>query len=182
MKPRDIDLMQHADGELPLEGATLDADARAKLGALRDLGDAVRGHLELRADEAAPRLARMWDEIDKQISLPADAAPAKKKVAKPGVWKRFAAWLDDHRGHVLTGLVSAGAVAAIMLWLRPGGETVFMPENNGGSTSASFKRQAPQVESLDTPDGTPSVFTIEGEGDEGGSTVIMVTPDDVEGT
>ncbi len=182
MKPRDIDLMQHADGELALpDEAKLDAEARAKLGALRDLRDVVRGHLELRADEAAPRLARMWDEIDKQLSFSDGAAPAKKP-AKPGVWKRLVTWLDDHRGHVLTGLVSAGAVAAIMLWLRPGGETVFMPENNGGSTPASFKRQAPQVESLDTPDGTPSVFTIEGEGDEGGSTVIMVTPDDVEGT
>jgi hypothetical protein len=179
VKPRDIDLMQHADGELPLEGTTLDADARAKLGALRDLGEAVRGHLELRADEAAPRLARMWEEIDKQLSFPAERV---KAPARPGLWKRFATWLDDHRAHVLTGLVSAGAVAAIMLWLRPGGETVFMPENNGGSTPASFKRQAPQVESLDTPEGTPSVFTIEGEGDEGGSTVIMVTPDDVEGT
>ena len=119
MKPRDIDLMQHADGELPLEGTQLDAEARAKLGALRDLGEAVRGHLELRADEASPRLARMWEEIDKQLSFPADVK--EKKVAKPGLWKRFATWLDDHRGHVLTGLVSAGAVAAIMLWLRPGG-------------------------------------------------------------
>jgi hypothetical protein len=176
VKPRDIDLMQHADGELDL-GPDLqdDAAARDKLGALRDLGEAVRGHLELKADEVEQRkaFARMWSEIDKQI------AP---KPAPPGLWKRFGAWIEDHRGHVLTGLVSAGAVAAIMLWLRPGSQTVFMPENNGSAAPASFKRQAPQVESLDTPDGTGNVFTIEGEGDEGATTVIMVTPDDVEGT
>jgi hypothetical protein len=166
--------MQHADGELDL-GPDLDGAARAKLDALRDLGEAVRGHLELKADDVERRdaFASMWTAIDKQI------AP---KPAPPGLWKRFGAWIEDHRGHVLTGLVSAGAVAAIMLWLRPGGETVFMPENNGSTGPASFKRQAPQVESLDTPDGTGNVFTIEGEGDEGATTVIMVTPDDVEGT
>ncbi|HTJ43135.1 MAG TPA: hypothetical protein VL463_13615 [Kofleriaceae bacterium] len=186
-KPRDIDLMQLADGELDAASAarvesSLDDRAREKLGALRDLGTVVRGHLELRADEADARLARMWGEIDKQIS-PAAKVPAKKKA---GAWERFTSWIDSHRGHVMTGLVSAGAVAAIMWWVRPGGSTtVYVPEGGGSGTQpASLKRQAPQVESLDTPEGSSgNVFTIEGDGDDDGSTtVILVTPDDVEGT
>jgi hypothetical protein len=182
-RPTDIELMQQADGELDAEAAArveraVEADARARgvIAGVRGLGDAVRGHLELAADEADPRLARMWGAVERSIAPP----------AKAGLWARFVGWLDDHRGHVMTGLLSAGAVAALMLWLRPGGgsSTVYLPEGQvDGTQPASLKRQAPRVESLDTPEGTSgNVFTIEGEGDEGTTTVIMVTPDDVEGT
>jgi hypothetical protein len=194
-KPRDIDLMQLADGELDrAQAARLEAGlpgddgARAKLDAIRDLGEVVRGHLELRADEADPKLARMWGEIDKRIAL--DAAPSTRAKApaktpgKRGVWGSIAAWLDDHRGHVLTGLVSAGAVAAIMLWLRPAGgdRTVFVPGGSGdGVQPVVLKHQAAQIETLDTPQGsTGNVFTI--EDDDGSTAVILVTPNDVEGT
>ena len=186
-RPTDLELMQLADDEL--DGAAAeraraaverDARARGVVGGVRVVGDAVRSHLELAADDADPRLARLWDRVERQIGAP---APAPKRA---GVWARFTGWLDDRRGYVLTGLVSAGAVAALMLWLRPGGSatTIYTPEGTiDGTVPASLKRQAPQVESLDTPEGsTGSVFTIQGEGDEGTTTVIMVTPDDVEGT
>lgn len=190
-KLRDVDLMQLADGELdPVAAARVEAQlddaGRTKLAALRELGEAVRGHLELRADEADGRLARMWDEIDKQLA-PRAAPPVRARAPRPGVWSRFSGWLDAHRGHVLTGLVSAGAVAALMWWMRPAGTstTMYVPEGGGGPIKpVSLQRQAPQVESLDTPeDSTANVFTIQSDNDdEGATTVILVTPDDVEGT
>jgi len=188
-RPTDLELMQLADDELDGDAASRvtaaverDARARGVVGGVREVGDAVRSHLELAADDADPRLARLWDRVERQIGAPAPV----KKAAKKSVWARFTGWLDDHRGHVLTGLLSAGAVAALMLWLRPGGSatTIYTPEGTiDGTVPASLKRQAPRVESLDTPEGTSgTVFTIQGDGDEGTTTVIMVTPDDVEGT
>ena len=188
-RPSDLELMQLADGELDdataaRVEASLDDDGRAKLTALREMQEAVRGHLELRADEVDRRLSKMWGEVEKQVARPAPSAPARG-AARRGLWARFTTWLDDHRGHVFTGLVSAGAVAAIMLWLRPGGSsrTVFMPEDGSNVQPVSLKRQAPQVESLDTPEGTTGNVFIEKDDDgNGGTAVILVTPNDVEGT
>src|SRR5690349_2902135 len=158
---KDSDVMLLADDELdPAEAAQVEAamgaEQRAKLVAVRDLGEAVRGHLELSADAAAPRLARMWDELDKRISIDAaEAAPAKvpaKAAPAPSFWSRFGQWLDQHRSHVMTGVLSAGAVAAIAFLVRPApvptaspGDTmaqvhapvVPVPDGSGGS--------APQV-------------------------------------
>jgi anti-sigma factor RsiW len=197
--PRDSELMQLADGELdPTAAAVVEAamgtSERAKVAALRDLGEAVRGHLELQADAASPRLARLWDEIDKRITIaerekaPAPAAPAP---APPGFWGRLGRWLDDHRSHVVTGVLSAGAVAAVALFLQPapgGVKTVYVtnPTPGIGSDVAApaaptlVRSTPPVVESLEVTGGTGTVFTIEDE--DGGTAVIWVTPEDtVEG-
>lgn len=198
MPTRDSDLMQLADGELdPATAADLEAglapDGRAKLAALRDLREAVRGHLELRADEAEPRLVGMWAEIDKRLSL--DAPPVRQpagrtREAKPqGLWARFARWVDDHRSHVLTGVLSAGAVAALALVLRPQDRLVekvvqvpvaVAPTQAPGKPQVQVVSTPPAVESLDVAGGTGTVWTI--EDDDGKTAVIWVTPDDtVEG-
>jgi anti-sigma factor RsiW len=197
--PRDSELMQLADGELdPTAAAVVESamgtSERAKVAALRDLGEAVRGHLELQADAASPRLARLWDEIDKRITIaerekaPAPAAPAP---APPGFWGRLGRWLDDHRSHVFTGVLSAGAVAAVALFLQPapgGVKTVYVtnPTPGIGSDVAApaaptlVRSTPPVVESLEVTGGTGTVFTIEDE--DGGTAVIWVTPEDtVEG-
>jgi anti-sigma factor RsiW len=191
--------MQLADGELdPTAAAVVEAamgtSERAKVAALRDLGEAVRGHLELQADAASPRLARLWDEIDKRITIaerekaPAPAAPAP---APPGFWGRLGRWLDDHRSHVFTGVLSAGAVAAVALFLQPapgGVKTVYVTNPTPGigtdvaaPTAPTLVRSTPPVvESLEVTGGTGTVFTIEDE--DGGTAVIWVTPEDtVEG-
>lgn len=191
--PRDSELMQLADGELdPTAAAAVQAalgpDQRAKMAALRDLGDAVRGHLELSADAAAPRLARMWDEIDKRIELDqSQKAPAR--AAGPGFWGRVGRWLEDHRSHVMTGVLSAGAVAALALLVqpRPDTRTVYVtapaPMIVGGDAPLMpvvMRSTPPVVESLDVMNGTGTVFTLEDE--DGGTAVIWVSPDDtVEG-
>ena len=204
---RDSDLMLLADGELDaaqvaeLEAA-LEPEHRAKMAAIGDLGHAVRGHLELSTDEAAPRMARMWEEIDKRISLDARAATPTKAIPAPargtdqasprGFWGSVTRWFDDHRSHVMTGVLSAGAVAAVTLFLGSRRETIEKPvyvstptvqvPETGGPAGARPRLVStpPSVDTLDVTGGSGTVFTIEDE--DGGTAVIWVTSEDtVEG-
>jgi len=199
--PPDSDLMAFADGELDeLESRELEArlgrggNLRGKGEGVREIGDVVRGHLELSAD-AVPQMKfdNLWREIDKAIDREAEAVPAKAKAAPvedAGLLRRIGRWFDRYRGHILTGAVSAGAVAALALLLR---DPTVAPGGGGGandlaSGSARTGSNGPQlvnyqpteIESLDTPDGTGTVFNLEDE--DGSTTVIWVTPEDtVEG-
>lgn len=174
----DLELMQHADGELD---ETLDAkirariekdvDSRTKVESLAQVSELVRGHLELSSDELLDRrFQSMWRNIDKAL----DAEPKT-------FWSRVSGWFERYRGHVITGMVSAGAVAALAIVLRPGSsetprETGFAPI----SVQPAALRSAPSIESLDTPGGTGTVLNLEDE--DGNTAVIWVTPEDtVEG-
>ena len=179
----DIELMQHADGELGErevvqveERLAGDLEARTKQESLAQVDDVLRSHLELAADNVSERrFDAMWKEIDVAIG----PAPARS-----GVWARIAGWLDRYRGHLITGAVSAGAVAALALILRPGGSG-----HDDGTQAArpgaidvrpASMRAEPEIESLDTPDGEGTVLQLEDE--DGHTTVIWVTPEDtVEG-
>ncbi|MBC7974960.1 MAG: hypothetical protein H7138_08235 [Myxococcales bacterium] len=173
----DLELMEYADGELEREDAELlarlerDPEARGKVEAVRQLGELVRGHLELSADAVHDaKLAAMWRRIDDQIEAPS------------GVWARITGWFDRHRGHVITGAVSAGAVAALALILRPGGPDLGRPGSGYGAVDVRpvAMRTAPEIDSLDTPGGSSTVINIDDE--DGHTTVIWVTPaDTVEG-
>lgn len=174
-KHDDIELMQHHDGELELAG--LDEN---KLAALSELHELVAGSLEAHA-EAIPdaKFAAMWREVDKATK---GRLATTDEEAPRGVFARIGAWLDRHRGHVVTGMVSAGAVAAIALVMRPGSSS---DESTAGQDRTlevlpAAMRTAPVVDSLDTPDGTGTVMNFEDE--DGHTTVIWVTPaDTVEG-
>ena len=171
MKPHDIDLMQEADGERARDGAA-DPVERDKLAALDELHELVRGHLEGEAD-AVPdaRFAAMWKAIDRSIG----AAPAKDSaehaVQGPGFWRRLSRWLDRYRGYIVTGAVSAGAVAALALLLRGSSDDAKAPIE---TMPAAYRPT--EIESLETPGGTPTVFHVKDE--DGASTVIWVSPDD----
>lgn len=203
MRPvRDTDLMQLADGELDadqraeLEAAIAqDSDAEKKLEAIGQVGEIVRGHLELAADEAEPRLAGMWAEIEKRIELDQKpvAAPVRRPTAAqpvPGLWGAVTRWIDTYRGHVLTGALSAGAVAAIALYLRPSprvAEPPRSPQVAAPAPGVAAPEVEPdvlpahmpaEVESVDVTGGSSAVFTYEGEDGEQ-TTVIWVTPDDI---
>lgn len=190
---RDPEIMQLVDGELtPAEVAELDAAMardpalRGKADGLRELRELVRGHLELRADAAEPRFATLWDQIDKRIEHDRTPAAAVVPVAPPaepapaGLLARIGRFFDRRRGYIVTGVVSAGAVAAIALVIRGRGH-----ESVGGGRGAIpvtpvVEHRPPEVESLDTPDGSGTVFTIEDE--DGDAAVIWVEPsDEVEG-
>lgn len=172
----DIELMQLHDGELadlgvggePANAGERDDDARAKLDALGEMGELLKGHLEAHAD-AVPehKLTAMWREVNKALD----------EEAPKGIWSRLTAWLEHHRGHVFTGMVSAGAVAAIALVIRTrSDDSSSSPSRSSIEVLPAAMRTAPVVESLDTPDGTGTVMNFEDE--DGHTTVIWVTPAD----
>jgi hypothetical protein len=198
-KPHDIDLMQHADGELDaasereVEAYLRDGDAgeeaRAKVEAVGHVGEVVRGHLELTTDVVPEaRFAAMWSEIDKQLTLGAtepatvpvtSATPAQPAEAAAGTWTAMTRWLDRKLGYILTGVASAGAVAAIALVMGRGdGLDPTNPTAPIGPIPVVHRPA--EIESLETPGGTPTVLRLQDE--DGDTTVIWVTPDDIEGT
>ena len=200
--PHDSDLMAFADGELDEaasraleERTSRDGATRAKVEGVHELGELLRGHLELSAD-AVPqkRFDALWREIDKGIERAhVEAAEPARASASPapaaGIWSRIGRWFDRYRGHVLTGAVSAGAVAALALLLRnPAATHGEIGGDGSGSAKPSNSKpqqtmvthQPTEIESLETPDGTGTVFNLEDE--DGNTTVIWVTPEDtVEG-
>lgn len=184
---RDADLMSLADGEVDeRETRELEAElardpaARQKLDAIGEVGELVRGHLELSAD-AVPqkKFDSLWREIDKGIDRAAEKAPAKEAVSAPSFMRRVGRWFESYRGHIITGMASAGAVAALALILRSPSS-----ESGGGGLATKDVRveempvvhRPAEIEALDTPGGTGTVFNLEDE--DGGTTVIWVTPED----
>lgn len=172
----DFDLMEHADGERdePELAARIerDPDSRSKVEAIKQIGELVRGHLELSADAVHDaKFAAMWRRIDAQVVAPAT-----------GLWARISGWVDRYRGHVITGAVSAGAVAALALVLRPSAPDGAFGRRNAGAIDVrpAALRATPEIDSLDTPGGSSTVINLDDE--DGHMTVIWVTPQDtVEG-
>jgi len=172
----DMAVMEHADGEL--EDAELaaridrDPDARTKVQAVKQIGELVRGHLELSGDAVHDaKFAAMWHRIDDQLVAPAT-----------GLWSRITSWFDRYRGHVITGAVSAGAVSALALVLRPSASDIMVRGRGGGAIDVRpvALRATPEIDSLDTPGGTSTVINLDDE--DGHMAVIWVTPaDTVEG-
>lgn len=185
----DVELMQAVDGERP--AGELDArldrdpDGRAKAEAIGQLGEVVRGHLELAADDVpASRFDQMWRSVAKELERDVPASQRVREPARSGAWSRFMGWFERHRGHVFTGVVSAGVVAALALVLRPAthddGHTQAQAQSDTIDVRPAAYREAPEIETLDTPDGTGTVLNLEDE--DGHTAVIWVTPaDTVEG-
>ena len=172
--PTDIELMEHADGETDgdprdAERIEQDPDAVAKVQALKQLGELVRGHLELTADALHDaNLAAMWRRIDDQL----ESRPV-------GLWARVTAWFDHHRGHIITGAVSASAVAALALVLRPGTPEGGFTARRGGVIDVRpvAMRASPEIDALDTPGASSTVISLDDD-EDGHTTVIWVTPDE----
>jgi hypothetical protein len=168
-RPSDLELMEFADGEhddAELPGLLeRDPDAPVKLEAIRQIGELVRGHLELSADAVHDaKFAAMWRRIDGQLVGPAT-----------GMWSRVSGWFDRYRGHVITGVVSAGAVAALALVLRPGNPDLGASGARAIEVRPVAQRTAPEIDSLDTPGGSSTVISL--NDDDGNAAVIWVTPD-----
>jgi hypothetical protein len=168
----DLELMEHADGELddPSVGSRIahDADAQLKIESIKQIGELVRGHLELSADAVHDaKFAAMWRRIADQSSVPT-----------LGLWARIAAWFDQYRGHVITGAVSAGAVAALALILRPSAPDLRDARYAGLGGAIDVRpvalRATPEVDVLDTPGEQSTVISLDDE--DGHTTVIWVSP------
>jgi hypothetical protein len=172
--------MEHADGEASIE---LTAEGSAKVDAIHEMGELVRGRLELAADDVPDaRFAAMWKEIDKQIDLKKVETPAPVVVESAGFLSRLGRWLDRYRSQIITGAVSAGAVATLALVLRGGGGATTHSSHDPIDVRpvANNHRGPAEIEDLDTPEGTSTVFNLDDE--DGSTTVIWVTAEDtVEG-
>lgn len=184
----DLDLMMHVDGELEADEESLvaarmdDPSTRGKAAAVRELGELVRGHVELATDEAEPKLAGMWAELAKRLDNESSAARSSTAVpiSREGWWSGVGRWFERYRSYVLTSAVSAGAVAALVLVLRPAEQDPMLGGKGGTRPLApTFVSAPPEVESIDVPNGTGTVLTIEDE--DGATAIVWVTPDDVEG-
>jgi anti-sigma factor RsiW len=200
-KATDPDLMMLADGELDAAEASAveraaGAAGAAKVAGIREVGELVRGQLELSADAAEDRLAGLWSLVERRLDAAepeVHAAAAATPDRSIGLWTRITRWMDGHRGHLLTGALSAGAVAALAFMLRSAPEVRIVevpgkgpiaalpggPDAGAGSADpVVLTATPPEVESLEVSGGTGTVFTI--EDDDGGSAtaVIWVTPDD----
>lgn len=187
--PRDdLELMQMFDGETAGDEAALDADQRAKLAALEQVGDAVRTHLELAADAAEPKLDAMWATIERRIhangKAPAEPAKAPAKPAQPG-W--FSRWLENWRSNLMTGALAAAAAAVLVIALRPPRTEVRTVEVTPpvdpvkDPPTALVKSEPPVVEDLEVVGGSGTILTIPGEEGENPTTVIWVNTEPVEG-
>jgi hypothetical protein len=197
----DADLMLYADGELSAEEAkgvaawlADDADARLKLESLRQVGEAVRTYAELETDRAeveVPAFADMWSRIERRIHANgiAERTPVKsaapgavreRRSAVAGTWAAVRRWFEDHRGHVLTGAISAGAACALMLAL--GSPERVMIESGGGDPvrpTPMLVSQPPEVEDLEVYEGSGTILTIEpDEPGDSGATVIWISNDE----
>ena len=206
-RPRDIDVMRYADGELTAaearslaEQIEADPEATAKLGALEQVGETVRTYLELAGDraEADGRFDAMWSTIEQRVADQARASASPASVAVParaakaaasrGAWAAITAWFDSYRGHVITGAISAGAVAALIMFLRPSHEvvrerTVMIPAPAPvlEIVPANLPSTPPEVVELEVVNGSGTVFTMADEDGDGSAAVIWVTSDDMEG-
>ena len=198
----DAELMLYADGEMTADEAkgvaswlAEDADARLKLESLRQVGEAVRTYAELETDRAeveVPAFADMWSRIERRIHTNGlaertSARPAAAVAKRPGAvasrWAAVRRWFEDHRGHVLTGAISAGVACALMLALGPADQVI----GGGGvagrdpvvrPTPAKLLSQPPEVEDLEVYEGSGTILTIEPEGDdESGAAVIWISSD-----
>lgn len=187
----DLELMEHADGELDdasVAGVAArierDPDARAKVASIHEVGELVRGHLELSADGVHDaKFAAMWRRIEDRVeNRGEDRIGDRVEAPATGLWSRLARWFDRYRGHVITGAVSAGAVAALALVLRPSTPDLGVPGSHGAVIDVRpvALRATPEIDSLDTPGGSSTVINLDDE--DGHTTVIWVTPaDTVEG-
>ena len=197
---------------------------RPKLTGLAHVAELVRGHLEMQAEQTPDFSNDLWSKIEARLDgadavrgsartaitvedrshdsaggglAKADLEPSGslsqswQAASKPGVW----GWLAQHRAHFVTGMVSAGVVAAVALWLRPGAApvnstptiavataTLAVPPVGNGSDSVMMPvvfKTPTEVEALDVTDGSGTVMTIADE--DGETAVIWISPKDVEG-
>lgn len=203
--PTDLELMLYADDELPPDEARAVAawiaahpEARAKVDAVRQMGEVVRTYIELETDAAEPRMDAAWSAIARSVrsnghsAEEADEPPPTRRQKtmtrpEPGLWAKIRGWFGEHRGHVVTGVVTAGAVAALMFAIGPRERvterTTVRSGGVAGGTPAALESQPPEVEDLEVYEGSGTILTIEPEGDDdSGAAVIWISNDEEENT
>jgi anti-sigma factor RsiW len=182
---QDEELMRYLDGELSVKEARLvekriagSAEVRLQVEALSQLREVLRSRYQVAEVEAAPRLDGLWAKLTAQLDhsspapAPAMVAPARTvsgATARPssGLLATLREWFDAYRGHVLTGAVGAvaGALIAVLVLrgLAPG----------GGPGRGAAGGQKAEVESLEVPNGTGTVFQVAAPDGKGAATTVI---------
>jgi hypothetical protein len=200
--------LENGHGQAMEQRLASDEELAGKANAVRALGELVRGHLERSADDVDPRSERMWAQIEKRIVADERADREVAAPAAAGGFASRGSWWSRAKNYVVGGFVGAAvsAAAAVMI-AKLGVKTPAAPNTQLGQlgqvgpipnapatgddagtgrgsadpdadNSVPVAWRAPEVEALDTPGGSGSVLTFEDE--DGGTTVIWVTPDDTE--
>ena len=197
-RPTDLELMLYADGELNGEEAARvsaylaqDPQARAVVDGVHEVGEVVRTFVEVEADlveDSSPAFHQLWDRVQRSIQAngaaaarpeapAAAAAPERARGERRGAWAAMRRWFEDHRGYVLTGAVSAGVVAALMLAVGPRTRVVERHVVGGGvvGTPAALrvKSEPPEVEDLEVYEGSGTILTIEPDADDDSAAAVI---------
>lgn len=195
---RELDIMLAYDGEGGSDSGILAEPGSADLArGLDETAELVRGYLELATDDADDRLAGLWDRVERRLSsngvapvavelATAADAPASRSPRR-SLMQRLTEWFESHRGHFVTGAISAAAVALIMLQF--GGETVKTEVRTVTTVSSQQAGQLPvssppptgspaEVESLEVYQGSGTILTLPDSDGEGSTSVIWISPDD----
>ncbi len=187
---------------------------RPKLTGLAHISELVRGHLEMQAEQVPDFANDVWSKIAARLdgadalrgsvrspiavedrshntiasggAPNAELAPSGSSsqpwqtVSKPGVW----GWLAQHRAHFVTGLVSAGVVAAVALWLRPGAGPDATTASIGSKTPTLVVPNAvgtpSQVDVASRSPGGPGNGGLGNGSDSAMMPVVFKTPTEVE--
>jgi hypothetical protein len=128
----DMELMERFDGEIHAPGSTMSAADEAKMRGLVHVSEAVRGHLELQAEELRNVDSdAMWSAIDRALDLvkpsvttsaPAksDKTPVPRSVTNVSAAESTGIVVEDRSSQPRTGPVrseSSAANAGIWGWL-----------------------------------------------------------------
>ncbi len=191
---RDDELMSYLDGELSPRAARAVEDRiatspedRAKVAAIQELGDVMRGYVDAETKAAEPALAAMWAQLEGKLGVPEKAAA--KAEAKPGVWAALREWFSEgYRGYAMTGAVCA-AVAAIITIIAVKSQTpavrvvehekiVYQPAPpQPDKAVVEAKATEAEIEKLDVSEGTGTVIKVPGNPGDADTTVIWVVRD-----
>jgi hypothetical protein len=209
MKPtvEDIDLMLRADGELTkaeedvIEAALQDdAALQLKAQSLVQVGEVIRGQLELAVDDAEVDSSALWQAIEKRMvangaSGPALAAPKSSAAdAQPvGLLQSVSVWFENYRAHFVTGVLSAAAASIILFAVTNRTQEPVAPGESpvagvtkrvepGAALPVQLASQPMEVESLEVYEGSGTVITLGGDDDEDSTAVIWLSPAETEET
>jgi len=179
------DLMLFADGELTGTaaeeiGAAVSENtvARERVAAVREIGEVLRGHLELETDETLSnaRTARMWDGIESGIASPSRGGVAREE-AQMGLWESLTRWWDSFHSHVLVGAGVGVATLLLVVAVRPFErevERTVQAPSRLPVRAVALQGQAPEVENMEIYDGQGMILTVAGEDGEAPTAVIWL--------
>lgn len=167
--------MLHYDGE-QLQ-STLDTQQKNECTDFSYLGELLRTHVELEADELDHAQANAWLSIRDSI---ATSSEAKKPSAQKPFWEKLIHWMQGPKGYFAVAGLSAAAVAALFLMREDthhhdgGADTPVAQISNSSSPAPTIPVSgAPtEVQKLEIDQGQGAIYSV--VDDDGETTMIWI--------